>query len=90
MISTQYIMDESAKLTRKLKEVRERMRRYFASLLIMISAAIIEGVMPKPIALSVGDPLTVDETKQALRSMANGIGMDRMSCQKNAQAWWAL
>ena len=52
----------------------------------MTSAAIIEGVMPKPIALSVGDPLTVDETKQSLRSMANGIGRDRMSCQKNCSS----
>ena len=52
---------------------------YFASLLNTTSAAlnrtIIEGLSPKPVALSLGDPPVVNETKQALRFMANGKAM---------------
>ena len=59
--------------------IRERWRRYFASLLNTTSAAldwtIMEGLSPKPIALSLGDPPVVSETKKALRSMTNGKAM---------------
>ena len=77
--STQYIRDEGGKLLRKVEENRERERRYFASLLNTTSAAlvrtIIEGLSPKPVALSLGDPPVVDETKQALRFMVNSKAM---------------
>ena len=70
-----YIRDED----RKLQETRARWRRYFASLLSTTSAAldrtIIEGRSPKPVVLSLGDPPVLDETKQGLRSMANGKAM---------------
>ena len=79
--STQYIRDENGKLLRKLDEIRARWRRYFTSLLNTTSAAlnrrIIEGLLQKPTALSVGDPPVVSETKKALRSMANGKAMRR-------------
>ena len=70
----QYIRDEDGNLLRKLEQIRERWRRYFASFLNTASAAldrtIIGGLSPKPVALSLGDPPVVDVTKQALRSMA--------------------
>ena len=54
-------------------------RRYFVSLLNTTSAAlsqtIIEGLSPKPVALSRGDPPVKNETKKALRSMANSKAM---------------
>ena len=75
----QYIRDEDGKLLRKLKEIRARWRRYFTSLLNATSAAlnrtIIEDLSPKPIAQSLEDPPVVNETKKALRSMANGKAM---------------
>ena len=59
--SAQCIRDEDGKLVRKLEEIQSRWRRYFASLLNTTSAAlsrtIIEGLSPKPVALSLGDPL---------------------------------
>ena len=74
--SAEYIKDENGKLLRKLAEIRERWRQYFASLFNTTSAAldrtITEGLSPKPVALSLEDPLVVDETKQALTPMANG------------------
>ena len=77
--SAQYIMDENGKLLRKLEEICTRWRRYFASLLNTTSAAlnrtIIEGLSPKPVALSLGDPPVVNETKRALRFMANDKAM---------------
>ena len=75
----QYIRDENGKLLRKLDEIRARWRRYFTSLLNTTSATlnrtIIEGLLQKPTALSLGDPPAVSETKKALRSMANGKAM---------------
>ena len=51
----------------------------FASLLNTTSDAlnrtIIEGLSPMLVALSLGDPQVVNETKKALRSMANGKAM---------------
>ena len=77
--STQYIRDEDEKLLRKFEEIRARWRRYFASLLNTTSAAlnltIIEGLSPKPAALTLGDLPVGNETKKALRSMANGKAM---------------
>ena len=77
--STQYIRDEDEKLLRKFEEIRARWRRYFASLLNTTSAAlnltIIEGLSPKPVALTLGDLPVGNETKKALRSMANGKAM---------------
>ena len=75
----QYIRDENGKLLRKPDEIRARWRRYFTSLLNTTSATlnrtIIEGLSQKPIALSLGDPPVVSDTKKALRSMANGKAM---------------
>ena len=77
--SAQYIRDKDEKLLQKLEEICARWRRYFASLLNTTSAAlnqtIIEGLSPKPVALSRGDPPVKNETKKALRSMANGKAM---------------
>ena len=77
--SAQYIRDENGKLLRKLDEIRARWRRYFTSLLDTTSAAlnrtIIECLSQKPTVLSLGDPPVVSETKNALRSMANGKAM---------------
>ena len=74
--SAQYIRDENGKLLRKLDEIRARWRQYFTSLLNTTSAAlnrtIIEGLLQKPTALLLGDPPVVSETKNTLRSMANG------------------
>ena len=73
--SAQYIRYEDGKLLRKLEKICARWRRYFASLLNTASAAlnrtILESLSPKPIALSLEDPPVVNETKKALRSMAN-------------------
>ena len=75
----QYIRDENGKLLRKPDEIRARWRRYFTSLLnttsVTLNRTIIEGLPQKPIALSLGDPPVVSETKKALRSMANGKAM---------------
>ena len=77
--SAQYIKDEDGKLLRKLEEIRARWRRYFTSLLDTTSAAlnrtIIEGLSPKPIALSLGGPPVVNGTTKALRSLANDKAM---------------
>ena len=60
---------------------------YFASMLNTTLAAldriIIDGLSPKPVALSLGDPPVVDETKQALRSIANdkAIGPDELPAE---------
>ncbi|CAM9392870.1 unnamed protein product [Ascophyllum nodosum] len=73
--SAQYIRDEDGKLSRKLEEIRASWRLYFASLLNTTSAAlnrtIIEGLSPKPVALLLVDSPVANETKKALRSMAN-------------------
>ena len=72
----QYIRDKDGKLLRKLEEIRVRLERCFASLPNTTSAAlnqtIIEGLSSKPVALSLGDPPVVNNTKKAPRSMANG------------------
>ena len=87
MGSAQYIRDEDGKLLRKFDEIRARWRCYFACLLHTTSAAlnqtITEGLSPKPVALSLGDPPVVNETKQALRSMANGkaMGLDELTAE---------
>ena len=77
--NAQYIRGENGKLLRKLDEIRARWRRYFTFLLNTTSATLnqttIEGLSQKPIALSLGDPPVVSETKKALRSMANGKAM---------------
>ena len=77
--SAQFIRDEVGELLGKLEEIRARWRRYFASLLSTTSVALnrtlIEGLLPKSVALSLGDPPVVNETKKALRSMANGKAM---------------
>ena len=84
MGSAQYTRDEDGKLLRKLKEIREEWRRCFPYLLNTTSAAldliITKGLSPTPAALSPDDTLVVDETKQALRSMANGkpMGSDEL------------
>ena len=63
----QYIRDDDGDLLRKLEQICERRRRYFASFLHTTSAAldrtIIEGLSPKPVALSLENPPDVDETK---------------------------
>ena len=85
--SAQYIRDEDGNLLLKLEEIRARWRRYFAFLLNTTSDAlnrtIIEGLSPKPVALSLGDPPVVNETKQALRSMTNGkvMGPDKLPAE---------
>ena len=82
--SARYMRDEDGKLLRKLEGIRARWRRHFASLLNTTSAAfnrtIIEGLSPKPVALPLGDPPVVNETKKALRSIAYGkaIGSDEL------------
>ena len=77
--SAQYIRDEDGKLLRKLEEIRARWKRYSTSSLnttsTTLNRTIIEGLSSKPIALSLGDPPVVDETKKALRSMANNKAM---------------
>ena len=77
--SAQYIRDEDGKLLRKLEEIRARWRRYFVSLLnttlAVLNRTIIEGLSPKPVALLIGDLLVGNETKKALRSIANGKAM---------------
>ena len=79
MGSAQYTRDEVGKLLRKVKEIREGWRRCFPFLLNTTSAAldliITEGLSPTPAALSLKDTPVVDETKRALRSMANGKAM---------------
>ena len=79
MGSAQYIRDEDGKILRKLEENRARWRRYFASLLNTTSAAlnrtIIEALLTKPVALSLGDPPVVNETNPALGCMANRKAM---------------
>ena len=86
----QYIRDEDGKLLRKLEEIRARWRRYFASLLNTTSAAlnrtIIEGLSPKPAALSLGDPPVVpvvNPTEKVQRSMANdkAMGLDELPAE---------
>ena len=73
------IMDEDGNLLRKVEQICARWERYLASLLNTTSAAldrtIIEGLAPKPAALSHGDPPNVDATKQAMRTMANNKAM---------------
>ena len=68
--SAQYTRDADGMLLRKLEEIRDRWRRYFASLLNTTSVAldrtILEGLSPKSIALSLGEPPVVDEMKQAI------------------------
>ena len=87
MRSTQYIRDQDGKLLRKLKEIRARWRRYFASLFNTSSPAFdrttIEGLSPRPVALSLGNPTVVNEMKQALGSMTNGkaIGPDELPAE---------
>ncbi|CAM9660860.1 unnamed protein product, partial [Ascophyllum nodosum] len=77
--SAQYIRDEDGKLLRKLEEIRARWKRYSTSSLnttsTTLNRTIIEGLSSKPIALSLGDPPVVNETKKALRSMANNKAM---------------
>ena len=77
--SAQYIRDEDGKLLWKLEKIRARWRRYFAFLLNTTSAAldrtITKGILPKPVAPSLGNPPVVNETKQARSSMANGKAM---------------
>ena len=74
MGNVQYIRAEDGKLLQELEEIRLRWRRYFVSLLNMASTAhnrtIIEGLSPKPVALSLGDRPFMNETKKVLRSMA--------------------
>ena len=83
----QYIRDEEGKLLQKIEEILARWRRYLASLLNTTSAAlnrtIIEGLSPKPVALSLGDPPAVNETKKYLRFMANGkvMGPDELPAE---------
>ena len=64
---------------RQLLAISETWRRFLASLLNPTSAAlvrtIIVGPSPKPIALSLGDPPIVDETKQVLTYIAKGKAM---------------
>ena len=85
--SAQYIRDEDRKLLWKLEEICARGRRYFTYLLNTISAALnrttIEGLSSNPIALSLGDPPVVNETKKALRYMANGkaMGLDKLPAE---------
>ena len=80
MRNKQYIRDDDGKLPRKLEVICDRWRNFFLSLLGPTSAAfdptIIEGLSPKPVALSLGLPLIVEEAKQTLRSMANDKAME--------------
>ena len=84
MGSAQYTRDEGGKLLRKLKEIREGWGPCFPYLLHTTLAAldliITEGLSPTPAALSLEDTPVVDETNQALRSMANGkpMGSDEL------------
>ena len=60
---------------------------YFASLLNTTSVALdrttVEGLSPEPVDLSLGEPPVVNETKQALRSMANDkiMGPDELPAE---------
>ena len=75
MGSAQYIRDNDGKLLQKLEENRARWIRAVASLLNTTSAAfnrtIIDGLLPKPVTLSLGDPPVLNEIKPALSYMAN-------------------
>ena len=73
--SAQYSMDEDEKLLRKLKYIRVRWRRYFASLLNTNLADLIEGLSPKSIDSSLVYPPVVNGTKTALRPIANDKAM---------------
>ena len=42
---------------------------------VALDRTVIEGLPPKPVALSLRDPPVANETKQALRSMPNGMAM---------------
>ena len=68
--SAQCIREEDWKLLRKLEEICARWRRYFASMLNTTMATLdrimIDGLSPNPVALSLGDPPDMNETKQAL------------------------
>ena len=79
MGSRQYIRDDDGKLLRKLEETCERWRNCFLSLLgttlTAFDRTIIEGLSPKPVVLSLGLLSIVEETKQALRSMADDKAM---------------
>ena len=87
--SAPYIRDQDGKLIWKLEEIRERWRRYYFTFLlnttsVALGQTTIEGLSPKSIALSLRDPPVVNETKQALRSMANGkaMGPDELPAAK--------
>ena len=74
MGSTYWISDEDGKLLRKLGEIRG------CDILLNTTPAsldrtIIEGLSPKPVALSLRYSPVVDETRKTLRSMANGKAM---------------
>ena len=72
------IRDEDGNLLRKVEQICERWGRYLTSLLNTTSATldrIIEGLAPKSVALSHGDPPNMDATKDALRTMAYGKAM---------------
>ena len=73
--SAQYIRDKDGKLLRKLEQNRARWRRAVASLLNTASAALnrtmIDGLLPKPVTLSLGDPPVLNELKPAPSYMAN-------------------
>ena len=68
--SAQYIGDGDGKLVRKLEDIHERWKLYSASLLNATSAAlnqaIVAGISPKSIALSLVDPPVVDEVNYNL------------------------
>ena len=86
--STLCIGDEEGKLFWKLEEVPEMWRRYIPFLLNTTSAALDRTIIEclssnKLIALTLGDPPVVGETKQVVISMDNGkvMGLNEMPAE---------
>ena len=86
--STLCIRDEDGKLLWKLEEIPEMWRRYIPFLLNTTSAdldrTIIEGLsFNKLIALTLGNPPVVGETKQLMISMNNCkvMGLDELPAE---------
>ena len=73
---SQFIRDETGQLLRDPRDILERWRRYFQSLLKSESAkrdpAILEQTARGLLSLSLDDNPTVEEVVQALRQMAGG------------------
>ena len=82
------IRDEDGKLLWKLEKILEMWRRYIPFLINTTSAALNRTIIEclssnKLIALTLGDPLVVGETKQVVISMDNGkvMGLDELPAE---------